>query len=619
VSETVTEPAKPEDEVKGFIVASNIEQPQETERFQRLEALLEMRRLYRSIASAERLCGKGKRSGEKEGSRVEQMVSQLEVCKPRKSKQLTDDEILCNASTQLDAVQLIDKIMSSRKRMEYLHRDMEEKGCYERLWGGKDHEVVRQTLEERIKQTCSLLDNNMNMILKMLPGNTLEEARKSAEEVLELEASQREGRVSEAVERVNTTIRSSVRKAEEEIDKIRETPVEAVADFGKYARGVWTRLNGGEGESQALVTDLPRPQLMRKDREQNQLELTLEVAERDKAFKEASRDRETRLRKEGVLDRARLAGELREMDMRVDTLRRALVVNTLELQMEFVHGCLEEEAAEVMEGGSFRDREVELFVAEFGSLDARLAQLTQAVDNEEAIVIDDEYLAVLATDVPDLKTRLGILDDPTAPVMEVSTQRLRRSLGEGRQKLVEGLAYITRSVRLLMGDTWYSLALIGRAIQGNSLKSREVLALRRTSRDLLTFPLFAAILIAPISPVGHVLVFSFMQQYFPGLFPSQFSSRRQELLQRYEELTKELREAEQQWMDDSEKGALIAAEAAVAALLKSESPGLSEVDDAGRRAVSELRQKFKSARGSVNEYTIDEELNESNESESLKK
>ena len=68
------------------------------------------------------------------------------------------------------------------------------------------------------------------------------------------------------------------RKAEEEIDKIRETPVESVANFGKYASGVWERLNGGEGESRALVTDLPRPQLMRKEREQNQLNLTLEVS-----------------------------------------------------------------------------------------------------------------------------------------------------------------------------------------------------------------------------------------------------------------------------------------------------------------------------------------------------
>ena len=32
-------------------------------------------------------------------------------------------------------------------------------------------------------------------------------------------------------------------------------------------------------------------------------------------------------------------------------------------------------------------------------------------------------------------------------------------------------------------------------------------------------------LIAPITPVGHVLVFSFMQRYYPGFFPSPFSTK----------------------------------------------------------------------------------------------
>ena len=65
---------------------------------------------------------------------------------------------------------------------------------------------------------------------------------------------------------------------------------------------------------------------------------------------------------------------------------------------------------------------------------------------------------------------------------------------------------------------------------GASLKTREVLTVRRTARDVLTFIPFAIILIAPITPVGHVLVFSFIQRYFPGFFPSQFTSRRQELM-----------------------------------------------------------------------------------------
>jgi hypothetical protein len=66
------------------------------------------------------------------------------------------------------------------------------------------------------------------------------------------------------------------------------------------------------------------------------------------------------------------------------------------------------------------------------------------------------------------------------------------------------------------------------------LKGREVQAIRRTARDVLTFIPFAIILIAPITPVGHVLVFSFIQRYFPGFFPSQFTTRRQELMIRWD-------------------------------------------------------------------------------------
>lgn len=60
----------------------------------------------------------------------------------------------------------------------------------------------------------------------------------------------------------------------------------------------------------------------------------------------------------------------------------------------------------------------------------------------------------------------------------------------------------------------------------------QVMALRRTARDVLTFIPFAVILIAPLTPVGHVLIFSFLQKYFPGFFPSQFTNRRQELMTR---------------------------------------------------------------------------------------
>jgi len=75
-------------------------------------------------------------------------------------------------------------------------------------------------------------------------------------------------------------------------------------------------------------------------------------------------------------------------------------------------------------------------------------------------------------------------------------------------------------------------------------KPTQVTALRRTARDLLTFIPFIIILIVPITPLGHVLVFGFIQRYFPGFFPSQFTNRRQEIMARYEELQKQLAEAQ---------------------------------------------------------------------------
>jgi hypothetical protein len=71
-----------------------------------------------------------------------------------------------------------------------------------------------------------------------------------------------------------------------------------------------------------------------------------------------------------------------------------------------------------------------------------------------------------------------------------------------------------------------------------------VQALRRTVKDLFTFVPFAIILIIPLTPVGHVLIFGFIQRYFPDFFPSQFNTRRQDMVKRYEELRQQLSKAQ---------------------------------------------------------------------------
>lgn len=68
-----------------------------------------------------------------------------------------------------------------------------------------------------------------------------------------------------------------------------------------------------------------------------------------------------------------------------------------------------------------------------------------------------------------------------------------------------------RGIRLLGTDCSTASRLFLRAAMGGSLRPREVTALRRTARDLLSFIPFTIILIIPLSPIGHVLVFGFIQ------------------------------------------------------------------------------------------------------------
>lgn len=57
---------------------------------------------------------------------------------------------------------------------------------------------------------------------------------------------------------------------------------------------------------------------------------------------------------------------------------------------------------------------------------------------------------------------------------------------------------------------------------------------RRTFQDVLTFIPVTIILLIPLTPPGHVLLFGSIQRFFPSFFPSCFSQQRQNLLQLYE-------------------------------------------------------------------------------------
>jgi len=217
----------------------------------------------------------------------------------------------------------------------------------------------------------------------------------------------------------------------------------------------------------------------------------------------------------------------------------------------------------------------------------------------------DQELRELAAEIPEMRARIGIPDQDVFGGSALSLRRAQLNLKSSLQKFREAFQFFVLGMRMLGTDIAYAGRLFGRAVLGNTLKPREVSvrrlprpaatgsalaccavltrlllprpalvlrmrcsartpfplgcprvaswgltprppqALRRTIRDLFTIVPFTVIMIIPMTPVGHVFVFGLIQRYFPGFFPSQFNSRRQEMVKRYEELRLQLDQAQE--------------------------------------------------------------------------
>eukprot|EP00541_Cyclophora_tenuis_P019258 CAMPEP_0116553550 /NCGR_PEP_ID=MMETSP0397-20121206/7112_1 /TAXON_ID=216820 /ORGANISM="Cyclophora tenuis, Strain ECT3854" /LENGTH=296 /DNA_ID=CAMNT_0004078639 /DNA_START=121 /DNA_END=1008 /DNA_ORIENTATION=+ len=166
-----------------------------------------------------------------------------------------------------------------------------------------------------------------------------------------------------------------------------------------------------------------------------------------------------------------------------------------------------------------------LSVAEFGLLESQLLALsTQDKDADVLQVVSDQ--------VTDLKRRLGI--DYYVQGLTYDREAIQRWIIELYTKSKQSLAFYVKGCKLFWNDLVFCTSLIFRALQGYTLKPREVRNLRRTFKDLVNFVPFVLILLVPMTPVGHVMVFGAIQRFFPDFFPSCFTERRQNLLQLYE-------------------------------------------------------------------------------------
>mmetsp|Transcript_2762 Transcript_2762/g.6599 ORF Transcript_2762/g.6599 Transcript_2762/m.6599 type:complete len:718 (-) Transcript_2762:951-3104(-) len=171
-----------------------------------------------------------------------------------------------------------------------------------------------------------------------------------------------------------------------------------------------------------------------------------------------------------------------------------------------------------------------LNVAEYGLLESQIQSCSRELNSKG--VLDADILAVIAEQMTDFKRRLGI--DYYVTGLTYDREAIIRWLNDLYLTSKTGIMFYVKGTQLFWSDVVFSVSLIGRAAQGVTLKPREVRTIRRTFKDVITFIPVVIILIIPLSPVGHVLVFGAIQRFFPGFFPSCFTEQRQNLLQLYE-------------------------------------------------------------------------------------
>ena len=224
-----------------------------------------------------------------------------------------------------------------------------------------------------------------------------------------------------------------------------------------------------------------------------------------------------------------LRNQIRTSANELERQQQRVSFQTVIYELERIYTYLDSEMGNTFSKGyiPLQDR---LNVAEFGLLESQVEAIQRQLKNGEEF--DADVLSVVFDQTVDFKRRLGI--DYFVTGLTFDKEAITSWLNESLEQTKKALSFYGKGCKLFWEDIVFSTYLITRALQGYTLKPREVRTLRRTVKDIFTFIPVIIILLIPLSPVGHVLVFGAIQRFFPDFFPSCFTEQRQNLLQLYE-------------------------------------------------------------------------------------
>jgi hypothetical protein len=224
-----------------------------------------------------------------------------------------------------------------------------------------------------------------------------------------------------------------------------------------------------------------------------------------------------------------LRNRIRESTQALEKKREEVTFQNLVYELERIFVYLDGEMGNTRAGYvPLQDR---LNVAEFGLLESQIESLNKQLETGE--YPDSDVLTIIVDQLNDFKRRLGI--DYYVTGLTFDQEAIKRWSADLWEQSQTGVQFYVKGTKLLWNDVVFCSNLVGKAtLQGYILKPREVRTLRRTVKDFFTFIPFVIILIIPLTPIGHVLVFGAIQRFFPDFFPSCYTEQRQNLLQLYE-------------------------------------------------------------------------------------
>eukprot|EP00981_Chlorochromonas_danica_P005481 scaffold1110_cov182-Ochromonas_danica.AAC.8 len=336
-------------------------------------------------------------------------------------------------------------------------------------------------------------------------------------------------------------------------------------EVAKFGSELWERLNGKE-EGTPSLQDLLSPAQAKVPTSPEITRLTEVVSSIQGELAQVTRSIEDiraklrQARREGRVLSAEQMSRLRELDLQVKELEKKHKLFSVNLDLEKICAYLQQELETSVDPSDQR-----MLVAEVALIDKQLMTMMAGISvgfvydinaissAQEAAsslapsakdlsndtldnlisLIDDDELNLVSNEVTDLKGRLG-LDTQLARAMDWGS--LGKVTTETLSKINAGLAFFGEGFKIMVADLQYAWKLMLKASQGYILKPREVNSLRRSGRDLLMLIPFTIILIIPLTPVGHVLVFGFIQRFFPEFFPSCFSEKRLNLRKLFSEV-----------------------------------------------------------------------------------